>query len=130
MDIACSTLFSIEPLSSLPGLNMAAKVRGRITVRLLAALSSLVFCVLLASTPSGDSGDELSAKTVGMKQPGSAVSGGSDKMQVVQPVIMPLVRHAGIVALSPAHMGQHAMYAPSANGSRRKRHRGLGRRRS
>jgi hypothetical protein len=32
---------------------MPAKLRGRATVRLLAALSSLVFCVLLASTPSG-----------------------------------------------------------------------------
>jgi hypothetical protein len=32
---------------------MTPKLKGRITVRLLAALSSLVFCVLLASTPSG-----------------------------------------------------------------------------
>jgi len=78
-------------------------------VRLLAALSSLVFCVLLTSMPSGDSGDELPAKTVGIKQPGSAVGAGSDKMQVVQPVIMPLARQAGMVAPSPVHMAQHAM---------------------
>lgn len=44
----------------------------------------------------------------------TAVSAGSDKMQVVQPVIMPLARHAGIVAQSPAHMAQPAMYAPPA----------------
>ena len=47
---------------------------------------------------SGESGDKFPAKTVGIKQRGSAVSAGSDKMQVVQPVVVPLARHAGIVA--------------------------------
>ena len=51
---------------------------------------------------SGESGDEVPAKTVGIKQPGPAVCAGSDKMQVVQP------------AQSPAHMAQYAMYAPPA----------------
>ena len=64
---------------------MAPKLGGRAAVRLLAALSSLVFCVLLTSMPSGDSGDELPAKTVGIKQPGSAVGAGSDKMRWFNP---------------------------------------------
>jgi len=62
---------------------------------------------------SGESGDELPAKPVGIKQPGSAVSAGSDKMQVVQPVIMPLARHRSLcvaarvprVSTSPAYAG-------------------------
>jgi hypothetical protein len=65
----------------------------------------------------GEHGDALPVIPVGIKPPGSAVSAGSDKMQVVQPAMMPLARHAGIVAQGPAHMAQYAMYAPPAVGA-------------
>jgi hypothetical protein len=52
--------------------------------------------------------------TVGIKPPGSAVSAGSDKMQVVQPVIMPLAFHTGIEAQGPAHRAQYPVEAPPA----------------
>jgi len=41
--------------------------------------------------------------------PSSAVGAGSDEMPVARPAVMPLGRHAGMVAPSPAHMAPHAM---------------------
>jgi hypothetical protein len=64
--------------------------------------------------PCGERDDEWPTITVGIKPPGSAVSAGSDKMQVGQPVIMRLARHAEIEAQGPAHMAQYATHAPPA----------------
>jgi hypothetical protein len=51
---------------------------------------------------------------VGIKPPGSAVSAGRDKMQVVELGIMPLARPSGNVAQGPAHRAQYPVEAPPA----------------
>jgi len=78
--------------------------------------------LLIDDEPAVNSGCEPTVKQVdtspefvqSLCTSSSAAGGGSDKMQVVQLVIMPLARHAGIVARSPAHMPNNGMYAPPA----------------
>jgi hypothetical protein len=48
--------------------------------------------------------DKMRAETVGIKQAGAAVSGGSDEMQVVQSIVMALLRHGDILQPRIAHI--------------------------
>lgn len=59
-------------------------------------------------------GDKTSTKTLGIKQTCAAVRAGSDKVQMVESVIMPLARHGEIVAQGFADMAQNTMSAPPA----------------
>lgn len=59
--------------------------------------------------------DEVTAKTLGVKQSGTAVGAGGKKMRVIQPIKVALARHVAILQRRVAHIATAAMYAPPAS---------------